>query len=55
MAPDSLATKQAEKQVVEPEPSIELAEDTSPLEGEGELEEELILKEITIDGICGVY
>lgn len=55
MVPDSLTTKQAEKQAVEPEPEVILADASSPLEGEGELEEELIIKEITIDGICGVY
>lgn len=47
--------KKNDRQTVEPEPAIDLAQSSSPLEGEGELEEELIIKEISIDGICGVY
>jgi len=55
MVSDSVTTKWDDWQTVEPEPEVNLAEASSPLEGEGELEEELIIKEITIDGICGVY
>ncbi len=55
MVSDSVPTKRDDRQAVEPEPAVDLAEPSSPLEGEGELEEELIIKEITIDGICGVY
>jgi mycofactocin precursor len=55
MVSDSVSTKRDARQAVEPEPEVNLADASSPLEGEGELEEELIIKEITIDGICGVY
>jgi len=53
MVSDSVPTKRDARQAVEPEPEVNLADASSPLEGE--LEEELIIKEITIDGICGVY
>jgi mycofactocin precursor len=36
-------------------PEIELATDVDPLELELALEEELIIEDFTIDGICGVY
>lgn len=55
MVSDSVSTKRDARQAAESEPEINLADASSPLEGEGELEEELIIKEITIDGICGVY
>jgi len=55
MVSDSLPTKRDDRQAVEPEPAVDSAGPSSPLEGEGELEEELIIKEIAIDGICGVY
>jgi len=55
MVSDSVSTKKDAWQAVEPEPEVNLAEASSPQEGEAELEEELIIKEIAIDGICGVY
>jgi mycofactocin precursor len=36
-------------------PEIEVATDVDPLELELALEEELIIEDFTIDGICGVY
>lgn len=33
----------------------EVAQPSPPDGGEDQLEEKLIIKEITIDGICGVY
>lgn len=41
------------RQAVELEAEGDVAE--SPSSVEGELEEELIIQEISIDGICGVY
>ncbi|MFQ5873432.1 MAG: mycofactocin precursor MftA [Dehalococcoidia bacterium] len=55
MVSDSVPTKRDDGQTVEPEQAVDWAEPSSPPQGEGELEEELIIKEITIDGICGVY
>jgi|GEM_PF-2699023 len=55
MVSDSVSTKKDAWQAVEPEPAVNLAEASSHLESEGELEEELIIQEISIDGICGVY
>jgi mycofactocin precursor len=36
-------------------PEIEVTTDVDPLELELALEEELIIEDFTIDGICGVY
>lgn len=55
MISDSVPTKREDYQAPKSEPAVNLIETSPPLEGESELEEELIIKEITIDGICGVY
>ena len=55
MVSDSIPTNRDDWQAVKSEPAVDLAQVSSPLEGESELDDELIIKEITIDGICGVY